>query len=137
VLEKNPHTVRLVYKNFPLPRHRFSTQAAQAALAAHRMGKFWAYHDRLFENLGKLNEGKFVEIARELGLDEQKFKRTMTDPEIVNRVRQDAADGQRAGVRGTPTIFINGRLFKNNRTPAGFQTVIDRELARLGKAGRR
>ena len=136
MLEKNPDTVKLVFKNFPLQRHHFAAQAAQAALAAHSLGKFWAYHDRLFENFGKLDGGKFIQIARELGVDEQKFAAKMKDPEIVARVRRDAADGQKAGVGGTPTIFINGRLLKN-RTLQGFQVVIDKELARLGKSGRR
>ena len=137
MLEKNPRTVKLVFKNFPLSRHRFAGLAAQAAQAAHSLGKFWAYHDRLFENFGKLDEGKFIEIAGELGLDEEKFKIKMKDPEIVARVRQDAADGQRAGVRGTPTIFINGRMYKQNRTLQGFQAVIDNELAHLKKTGPR
>ena len=126
MLEKNPNTVKLVFKNFPIQRHRFSTQAALAALAAHDQGKFWAYHDRLFENFDKLDEGKFLEIARQLGLDERKFKKKMKDPQVLAKVQRDSADGKRAGVRGTPTIFINGRLLKN-RTFGGFQAAIDKE----------
>jgi protein-disulfide isomerase len=128
VLEKNPNTVKLVYKNFPLPRHRFSTKAAAAALAAGRQGKFWEYHDRLFDSYRNLSDEKFKEIAKELNLNQLEFERGMKDPEILARVRRDTMDGKRAGVSGTPTIFINGRKLKN-RTLQGFQALIDKELA--------
>ncbi len=128
VLEQNPDTVKLVYKNFPLPRHRFATKAAAAALAAGRQGKFWEYHDRLFDNYSNLNDEKFKEIARELKLNQQEFEKRRRDPEILARVRRDSREGKNAGVRGTPTIFINGRRLKN-RTLSGFLALIDRELA--------
>lgn len=128
VLEKNPNTVKLVFKNFPLQRHRFATKAAAAALAAGRQGKFWEYHDRLFDNHQNLSDEKFKEIAGKLELNQPEFENAMKDPEILARVRRDSMDGKNAGVRGTPTIFINGRQLKN-RTLQGFQALIDKELA--------
>ena len=128
VLEKNPDTVKLVFKHFPIQRHEFATKAAAAALVAGRRGKFWEYHDRLFENFDKLDDNKLLEIAKELGFDPQEFEKNMKDPEILAKVRQDSRDGHIAGVRGTPTIFINGRLLKD-RTLTGFQALIDKELA--------
>lgn len=129
MLKKNPGTVKVVFKNFPIQRHRFSTKAAAAALAAESRGKFWEYHDRLFskENYGKLNDQKFLDIAKALGMNPQKFDAKMKDPEIRAKVRRDSEEGKRAGVRGTPTVFINGRLLKN-RSLKGFQDQIDREL---------
>ena len=129
MLKKNPGTVKVVFKNYPIPRHQFSSKAAAAALAAASRGKFWEYHDRLFakENFGKLNDQKFLGIAKVLGMNPQEFDAKMKDPEVRAKVRRDFEEGQRAGVRGTPTIFVNGRLLKN-RSLKGFQGSIDREL---------
>jgi protein-disulfide isomerase len=67
-----------------------------------------------------------------LGFDQAAFEKKMNDPQIASQIRQDIRDGARAGVRGTPTIFINGRRLKN-RSPQGFQAAVDKELQRLGK----
>lgn len=132
VLEKYPTQVKLVFKNFPLRNHKFAMKAATAALAAGRQGKFWEFHDQLFKNYNQLNDQKISEIARSLGLDEAEFEKAMADRELQTRIRQDMLDGRQAGVRGTPTIFINGRLLRD-RTVQGFQTVIDAELQKLGQ----
>lgn len=134
-LEKYPKEVRLVFKNFPLRSHRFARKAAIAALAANMQGKFWEFHDRLFSNYNRLSDQKIREIAHELALNEKKFEEQMKDPKILARLKQDIRDGADAGVRGIPTIFINGRLLKN-RTLKGFQAVIDKELEKVRKAKR-
>jgi len=108
-------------------------KAAVAALAAESQGKFWEFHDQLFENYNKLNDQKIREIALGLGFDPAEFEKKMKDPKINAMIRQDLRDGSQAGVRGTPTIFINGRRL-NNRTPQGFQAAIDKELQKLGKS---
>lgn len=74
-----------------------------------------------------MNDQKFLDIAKALGMNPQKFDAKMKDPEIRAKVRRDSEEGKRAGVRGTPTIFINGRLLKN-RSLKSFQDQIDREL---------
>jgi protein-disulfide isomerase len=132
VLEKYPDDVRIVYKNFPLRNHKFAMKAATAALAAESQGKFWEFHDLLFKNYNKLNDQKISEIALELGLDQTEFNKKMKDPKITAMIRQDVREGTQAGVRGTPTIFINGRRL-NNRSLKGFQAAIDRELQKLRK----
>lgn len=129
VLENNPGNVKIVFKNFPLRRHKFATKAAMAALAAEGQGKFWAFHDRLFENYKQLNDQKIKGIARDLGLDMEKFEKQMKDPGILAQIRQDLLDGNQAGVRGTPTVFIGGRLLRN-WSPKEFQMLIDKELGR-------
>jgi len=129
VLENNPGNVKIVFKNFPLRRHKFATKAAMAALAADGQGKFWAFHDRLFENYKQLNDQKIKDIARDLGLDMEKFEKQMKDPGILAQIRQDLLDGNQAGVRGTPTVFIGGRLLRN-WSPKEFQMLIDKELGR-------
>jgi protein-disulfide isomerase len=129
VLENNPGNVKVVFKNFPLRRHKYATKAAMASLAADGQGKFWAFHDRLFENYKQLNDQKIKDIARDLGLDMEKFEKQMKDPGILAQIRQDLLDGNQAGVRGTPTVFIGGRLLRN-WSPKEFQMLIDKELGR-------
>jgi len=129
VLENNPENVKIVFKNFPLRRHKYATKAAMAALAADGQGKFWAFHDRLFENYKQLSDQKIKAIARDLGFDMEKFEKQMKDPGILAQIRQDMLDGNQAGVRGTPTVFIGGRLLRN-WSPKEFQMLIDKELGR-------
>jgi len=129
VLEHNPGTVRIVYKNFPLPFHKFSRAAAIAALAAQNQGKFWEFHDILFQHSQDLDIDKINTLAKEAGLDLTRFKADMANPALAGRVTRDMEDGQRAGVRGTPTIFVNGRTLKE-RNPEGLQALVEQELAR-------
>jgi protein-disulfide isomerase len=127
VLEKNPDKVKLVFKNFPIRNHKFAMPAATAALAAGKQGKFWEFHDLLFKDYNRLNEQKVKEIAQKLKLDMQQFEKDRKDPQITGLIRRDILEGNQAGVRGTPTIFVNGRLLRN-RSPAGFQELIEKAL---------
>jgi protein-disulfide isomerase len=127
VLEKNPDKVKLVFKNFPLRNHKFAMQAATAALAAEKQGKFWEFHDLLFKDYNRLNEQKVKEIAQKLKLDMERFEKDRKDPRIRALINRDVSEGNRAGVRGSPTIFVNGRLLRN-RSPAGFQELIEKAL---------
>jgi protein-disulfide isomerase len=131
VLEKNPETVKIVFKHFPLRNHQFARQAAIAALAAERQGKFWEFHDLLFKAYNHLNAQKVREIAQKLNLDMVKFDQDQKDPGIGAIINRDLAEGNRIGVRGTPTVFINGRLLRN-RNMAGFQAMIDKTLKKEG-----
>jgi len=128
VLEKYPQQVKLVYKNFPLRSHSYSAPAALAALAAHRQGRFWEFHDRLFENYRQLSDPKIRGIAAQMGLDIEAFEKDRGDPGLVALVNRDIREGVRAGVRGTPSIFVNG-IKLNARSIQGFDASIRRELA--------
>ena len=108
LLEKYPDDVKIVFKNFPLRQHKFAMKAASAALAAGSEGKFWEFHDELYKNYNKLSDQKIREIALGLGFDQAQFEKKMNDPKITAMIRQDLQDGAQAGVRGTPTVFING-----------------------------
>jgi protein-disulfide isomerase len=127
VLERYPEKVKVVFKNFPLRNHKFAGPAAMAAMAANEQGKFWEFHDLIFENYKKLSEKKFQEVALALDLDMDRFEADRKNQKIKQQVQGDMRDGQRAGVRGTPTVLVNGRLLKN-RTPQGFRQLIDRLL---------
>ena len=132
VLEKYPEDVKVAFKNFPLNNHKFAMPSALAALAAGEQGKFWEFHDLLFENYNKLNDQKIQEIAQAVGLNQEEYEKAKKDTAIQGRVRQDLSDGRQAGVRGTPTIFINGIRIKD-RSLKGFQAAIDKQLQKLGK----
>jgi len=102
-------------------------KAASAALAAESQGKFWEFHDQLFKNYNRLNDKFIDDIATVLQLNQEPFEKRMNSPEVRQQIQQDLEDGQKAGVRGTPTIFINGRLLQD-RSLNGFKTIIDNEL---------
>ncbi len=127
VLEKYPNEVKLVFKNFPLRNHKFAMPAAIAALAAEKQGKFWEFHDLLFKDFNRLNAQKVKEIAQQLNLDMEKFDKDQQDPQIRAMINRDVSEGNQVGVRGTPTVFINGRLLRN-RSMTGFQNLIEKSL---------
>jgi protein-disulfide isomerase len=135
ILAKNPDTVNLIFKNFPLRSHNFALKAATAALAAGKMGKFWEFHDLLFQNYNRLNDEKITEIAATLQLDQDEFSRHLKDPTITGQIRRDFQDGVEAGVRGTPSLFVNGKQLRD-RSPNGFQAAIDEALAKSDKGGK-
>jgi protein-disulfide isomerase len=132
LLEKYPLQVRLIFKNYPLRRHRFAKKAAIAAFAARRQGRFWEYHDLLFQNGDSLSDQKFLQIARELGLNLEQFEKDINDLKIVARVNQDIRLGAYMGVRGTPTVFINGRVSRA-RTLEALESAVENELKKARK----
>jgi len=103
--------------------------AAMAALAAHRQGKFWNYHDMIYENFRTLNEDALKQFAMELDLDMDRFNKDRTSPEITSLINRDIQEGSRIGVRGTPTLFINGKRL-NQRSLEAFSAAIENELKR-------
>lgn len=131
VLKKNPKNLKVVFKNMPLDFHKMARPAAHAALAAQEQGKFWEFHDQLFKTK-KLSTKSIEKIATDLKLDMDKFKADMKSPEILAKVEKDIKDGKKAGVTGTPTVFINGRR-PQQRSPQGYQTIINEELQKLAK----
>ena len=132
MLEKYPLQVKLVFKSFPLRKHKYAKKAAVAAFAARRQGKFWEYHDLLFENIDTLSDQKFRQIARELGLDLETFEKDINDLKIVARINQDIRLGSHMGVRGTPTVFINGRVSRA-RTLEALEAAVKSALERARK----
>ena len=113
--------------------HKHARAAALAGLAAQRQGKFWPLHDLLFANYNKLNAEKINALAEQAGLDMAKFNADQIDPQLLQRLNADMQEGQQIGVRGTPTIFVNGRRLPQ-RSRAAFDTMIKAELAKLDQA---
>lgn len=130
-----PKRVKIVFKNFPLPNHKFAGKAAMAALAAGEQGAFWPLHDKLFANQRQLSDKKIRQLATEVGLDMERFEKDLRDRALVDRVNSDLTAGQQAGVRGTPSVFVNGRLVRA-RTLQDLRAVIERELGPAGAGSR-
>ena len=104
--------VRFVFRHFPVASiHPQADQAALAAEAAGRQGKFWEMHRRLFEARGALSEAHLLGYARELGIDTARFRADMGDPELHAKVRQQKMLGVRSGVNGTPTLYLNAARY--------------------------
>ena len=130
MIKKYPNEVKIVYKNFPLSSHKFAQKAAQAALAAGKQGKFWEFHDALFKEYNKLNDEKIRTIAVNLKLDMEKYQKDFNDPGIAAMIKKDTREGAKAGVRGVPAIFINGKRLQK-RSLEGFSAMIDAELKKV------
>ena len=126
MLEKNPDTVKIIFKHLPLQMHKLAQPAALAAIAAMKQGKFWQMHDALF-GAGKLTREAIEAAAVGIGLDMAKFKKDMAAPSTRQILQKDMMDARRAGISGTPSLFINGHKVKN-RTPDAIQAMIDKEL---------
>jgi protein-disulfide isomerase len=133
ILKAYPNDVRLIFKQYPLTDlHPAASISAQAALAAHAQGKFWAMHDVLFANRPKLSRQSILIWAREIGLDMQRFTADLDSAAIRKAVARDRADGDKAGVEGTPTVFLNGQKYNgDDLAPDTIKPVIDGELKRL------
>jgi protein-disulfide isomerase len=100
---------RFAYRHFPLTQiHPHAGQAAEAAEAAGAQGRFWQYHDLLFENQDRLSTRDLVGYAQALGLDVERFVTDLEQRTYTPRVREDFISGVRSGVNGTPTLFVNG-----------------------------
>lgn len=125
----NNDDLKVVFKHFPLSSHEQAKPAALAAMAAQQQGKFWEMHDRIFAAQQDLSPRTLQEIARDIGLDMELFQRDINSRELARRLEQDMADGQQAGVRGTPALFING-IPVTQRNQQGIQQMIDRALER-------
>jgi protein-disulfide isomerase len=128
ILDAYGDRVRLVYRNFPLQNHPNARPAAEAAQCANEQGQFWAYHDHLFANPGKLSDADLKKTAADLGLDSPRFNKCLDEHKYAHVIDTDARDGSNAGVSGTPAFFINGRMLSGAQPYEAFKRVIDEEL---------
>jgi protein-disulfide isomerase len=123
--------VRIVYRQFPLRRiHPLAQKAAEASLCANEQGRFWEMHDSLFGDQEHLTVDALKARAVELKLDTAAFNACLDSGKKVAAIDKDIADGAKAGVTGTPTMFINGRMMVGAQPYAQIQAVIEEELQR-------
>ncbi len=127
--------VRFIYRHFPLRQHLNSKIAAYAAEAAGKQDRFWQMHDLLFENQEKWAEEKnprdiFVEYARSLNLDIEKFKNDLDSKETRQKVEADLQSGLESGVNATPTFFLNGVKLQNPGSYEEFKNILNEEISK-------
>ena len=125
-------TLRLEWRDFPYLGEE-SRRAAVAARAAQEQGKFWEYHDLLYENQGSKNAGAFsdeslIGFAREAGLDVERFESSFKGGKYEDIVEQVFREAQDAGIQGTPTFLINGRILVGAQPLEVFEQMIEEEL---------
>jgi protein-disulfide isomerase len=120
--------LRIVFMQRPLAFQAQSEPAARAAIAAQSQGKFWEYHDRLFDNQRELTPENLVKWAEELGLDVNRFKADMESDETRARLKAETDLGDRLAAQGTPHFFINGYRLRGAQPIDAFKAIIDREI---------
>jgi protein-disulfide isomerase len=132
VLEEYKDTVRVAFKQLPLPFHNNAHAAAEATLAAKAQGgdkKFWEMHKKLFANQQALDRANLEKYAQEIGLNVDKFKSDLDSGKFKQKVDAEMAEGNKIGARGTPSFFINGKTFVGAQPFEAFKAKIDAELA--------
>lgn len=139
-LEEDPEAkpileqITLVYRNFPLDQiHPNAREAAYAAEAAGKQGKFFPMHDLLFENQTSWSESSdpsqiFEGYATELKLSLDQYKKDYASSEVREKVQADFLSGMNADVQGTPTFFLNGSKIQNPRSPEELKEVLTKAL---------
>ncbi len=120
-----PQQIYFIYRDFPLSDiHPLAQTAAEAGACANAQGKFWEYHDRLYQNQSSITQTSFVEFARELNLDVGAFETCLMSDRMGEEVLADYKAGVEAGVRGTPTFFINGNRIAGAIPKEILETII-------------
>jgi protein-disulfide isomerase len=108
--EKYPDKIKFVYKHFPLSFHSNARSAAASSIAAHKQGKFWEYRYALAPHSRELGDSIYVEVAKQVGLNIEQFKKDMVLDSAMNaRIDKDFQLGTEVGVQGTPNFYINGK----------------------------
>jgi protein-disulfide isomerase len=132
VLNEYKGKIRFVFRDYPLPFHKQAMPASLAAHCAEDQGKFWEYHNNLFDVAGDLSDADLTKRASELGLDMTKFSACMQSKQDEAAINAAYSDGAAVGVTGTPAFFINGRMLVGAQPIEQFRSIINEELSRKG-----
>lgn len=134
VMKEYPNDVKIVYRHFPLSFHPQAEPAALAAECADEQGKFWEYHDGLFENQAQLGTAFYTQLAAQIGLNATKFQDCLTKQTYLSKIQAQSQEGASAGVTGTPGSFLvsaSGQVIpiKGAQPYSVVKTSIDQLLA--------
>src|SRR6184192_1643501 len=132
--------LRAIFRESPLvPMHEHALMAAQAAEAAGLQGKFWEMHDKLYENQTQWTPAKdlvpiFVDYAKQIGIDPDRFMKELNAETVAVRIFQDGKRAHSFGLRGTPSFFVNGKEAKDDQwKPEGLRQMIKEASSAAGK----
>jgi predicted DsbA family dithiol-disulfide isomerase len=129
-LDEFKNDVRVYFKHYPLGTHTNARIAAEAAVAAQKQGKFWPYNDGVWNHSESLTPAVLEQIAKEVGLDVDKWRKDVESDEVRQRVQKDHADGEALNLAATPTIYLNGREYTDGRDIDSLKDWINEELGR-------
>lgn len=128
ILEEYGDKIHFIYRDFPLKSHAYAQKAAEAAECAQDQDSFWPMHNKIFKNQNKMTIVDLKRYGDEIGLDKLKFDQCLDSGKYTNEVKSDYEDGERAGVRGTPTFFINDQVVNGAESFEKMKAIIDKEL---------
>lgn len=128
LLKAYPSEIQLIFKQYPLEFHPHADLAAAAAVSAQKQGKFWEMHDALFLHHDDLSRANILALAKQNGLDMNRFQADLDSTAVRESVVRDVQDGDHAGVEGTPTLFINGQRYNGAIALNALKPVFDAEL---------
>ena len=130
--EQNSSRMYVEFRHYPLPSiHPFSITSAVFSECAAKQGKFWEYHDRLFEDKGKWSrslrvQGRLMDMAEDLGLEMESFRICVEDSAVETKVLEEKSEGTVRGVRATPTYFVNDQMYVGaNHLEESLQGLLD------------
>jgi len=132
LLKMYPTQIKLVFRDYPIPKHPRAARMSEAANCGMDQDKYWEFFDILFDNPRKTTDDDMKAHAVSLGLDAEAFNACMDSNKYADEVQKDFEDGAAAGVSGTPAFFINGRMIAGAQPPEAFAVIIDDELTRAG-----
>lgn len=131
IAAKYKDKVVIYFRNFPLESiHQKAFHAAEAGLCAQDQGKFWDYHNKMFDNQANLEEKDLLKYAKDLKLDEAKFSECLKSGKKAADIRKDMEEGMKVGVNSTPTFFVNGYAVRGAVPLEQFSEIIDEQLAK-------
>ncbi len=126
--EYGPDKVKIVFRDMPIGGHKRAKPASLAAHCANDQGKFWEYHDTLFQNQQKLEDADFKQYAKDLALDLAKFNECYEKKKHEPLVDQSLKEAEQSGIQATPTFVINGVLLQGAQPFERFKEKIDRAI---------
>ncbi len=128
ILKNYKDKIRFVFRDFPSATHENALLDSQAAKCANEQGKFWEYHDLLFENQDNLNNETLKDLSRQLDLNTTQFNECLDTNKYKTAVDNEVTEEISAGIYGTPTIYVNEQIFVGPKTYKELSKVIDTEL---------
>jgi protein-disulfide isomerase len=128
ISEEYPDDVRVVFKHFPLSKHKRAKPASEAVMAAHAQGKGWEMHDLCFENATALSDEDLIRYAEQVGVpDMAKFKKDLADHTYGPKIDADLKQGTTFAITSTPSFFLNGVAHKGTKSPEQLKALIEEE----------
>src|SRR5207248_2896529 len=127
--KRRPADVRIQFRNFPLGFHPQAALAHEAAVTAAKSGRFWAVADYLLAHQSSIAEQDLIAVAGRAGIDEAAFAQTLHEHRYAARVEADRQAGLKRGIRGSPSIFVNGRRIDGVPSARMLTEYVDAALA--------